>query len=106
VPTAVHDAQAALAGGQRFGNELRHLLVCLMPVHAMQVDMTLDAPATAPQVAQHGARDNPLRTKGIGAAEIEPVVDGQRSRAAARRSRLLRRVPAAEAADWALAHPG
>jgi hypothetical protein len=42
--------------------KLRHLLVRLMAVHAVQVDMILDAPATAPQVAQQ-VRGNPLRRK-------------------------------------------
>ncbi|KFB73170.1 MAG: hypothetical protein AW09_001578 [Candidatus Accumulibacter phosphatis] len=65
----VHDAQTALAGSQRFGNEQRHLLVRLVAVHAMQIEMILDAPTTTAQVTQQGARQAAAQER-VGTAKV------------------------------------
>jgi hypothetical protein len=52
----VHDAHAAQAARRRRAHEFRHLLRCLPPVHAVQVEAVLYHPVAAPQPAQHLAR--------------------------------------------------
>ncbi|EXI75154.1 MAG: hypothetical protein AW07_01389 [Candidatus Accumulibacter sp. SK-11] len=78
VTAAVHDAQAALAGELRIGDELRDLCMRLLPVQPVQVDVVLNAPAAPTQVAQHAAR-HAATQEGVGATEIEPVIDRQRA---------------------------
>ncbi len=71
--TSVYDSQAALAGTTRLGQKKRHFSMRLMAIHAVQVDMILNTPAAAPQVAQQRSRQS-LTQERIGATEIEPVV--------------------------------
>ncbi|EXI86910.1 MAG: hypothetical protein AW12_02101 [Candidatus Accumulibacter sp. BA-94] len=79
----MHDAQAALAGAVRRGDELRHLGMRLLPVQSVQVDVILNAPAAPTQVAQHAARhaatQEGVGAEGVGATQVEPVIDGQRA---------------------------
>lgn len=73
----MHDAQAALSGAVRGGDEEGDGFVRLVPVHAVQVDVTLDSPAPTAQVAQHGALHAGTDER-VGIAQIEPVVDVER----------------------------
>ncbi len=70
----MYDAQAALAGAERRCDKQRYLLVRFMAVQPVQIDMILDAPATAAQVTQQAAWQTAAQ-EGIGTTEVEPVVN-------------------------------
>ena len=72
----MHYAHAALAGTPRVGEKLRHLGVRLVAVHAVQVDVILDAPATTPEVAQKCPRQATAQER-VSPPKVEPVIDGQ-----------------------------
>lgn len=75
--TAMHDAQATLAGSERLGEETRDLFVRLMAIHAVEVEVILDAPAAATQIPQHCTRQ-PVAQEGFCPAQVQPVIDRER----------------------------
>ena len=50
VAAPVHDAQAAFVGELRLGEKVRNRVVGFVAVEAVQVDVILDRPASAPQI--------------------------------------------------------
>ena len=68
------DAKTAFAVVQRFGQKTSDVFVRFVPVASVQVDMVLDRPATAPQIAQDVARQ-PGTQESVGVADGQARID-------------------------------
>ena len=74
----MHDPHTAFPGNLGFGQKAGNFLVRFVAVHAVQVGVVLDRPASAPQVAQDMAGKAGAQ-EGIGVANGQQIVDFERA---------------------------